>query len=180
MNRASAFRSAASRMPGALIHIAGNIASGSARNCLQRLARPHAALLARLPQHRRIVEASDRPRPCGRSGRRGSGRASTLRGGIERMAGAAGLEQRCCRLPRQRDRDSERERAAAPATIRDHAGGGSVSIITSRLVPDSPPQAWPGLPSIWRTLAFGLSLGNDVELLGHRDRSARSRCRRNR
>ena len=27
-------------------------------------------------------------------------------------------------------------------------------------LPDSPPQAWPGRPSIWRTLAFGLSLGN--------------------
>src|SRR5262245_50877099 len=43
----------------------------------------------------------------------------------------------------------------------DHAGG-LVSIMTRRFVPDSPPQAWPGLPSIWRTLAFGLSLGNAV------------------
>src|SRR5262249_8341971 len=35
-------------------------------------------------------------------------------------------------------------------------------ITTSRSVPDSPPHASPGRPSIWRTFAFFLSLGNVV------------------
>ena len=61
-----------------------------------------------------------------------------LRGRIERMAGAARFEQR--RIVRGGGalasmRKQKRERRP------NHAGGWSVSIMTSRLVPLSPPQA---------------------------------------
>ena len=53
------------------------------------------------------------------------------------MAGAAGLEQVRSAI---RDGDTRHQRKQQRRE-RDHAGGWSVSIITSRLVPDSPPHA---------------------------------------
>jgi len=37
-----------------------------------------------------------------------------------------------------------------------------VWIMTIRSLPDSQPQSSPGLPSSWRTLAFGLSLAKTL------------------
>src|SRR5687767_261603 len=78
------------------------------------------------------------------------------------MAGTARRKQRGAVLGRRAAADQARKNE--PGKAAGHAGGASVSIITSRLVPDSPPHAWPGLPSIWRTFAFGLSLGNDLNV----------------
>ena len=55
-NRTSAWRSAASSIPRIDIHNPGNIAAGSARKVSRRLRVPAQSVVARLAQHRRIVE----------------------------------------------------------------------------------------------------------------------------
>src|SRR5260370_19336810 len=71
---------------------------------------------------------------------------------------------RFARRPPLAGRDEKARAGQVICVTRDPADQYQSLITTSRPVPDSPPQASPGRPSIWRTLAERLSLGKVSKL----------------
>src|ERR1700682_1168936 len=129
---------------------------GIGEEAFEALGIPTQTVIARLAQHRRVIESGVAADPTPDHARKVRAGQSPL-GGIEAMAGAAGSEQPLAvflgargssRADRERYQDYEKSHA-----------GATVWITTSRLVPDSPPQASPGRPFICRTFAPALSLG---------------------
>ena len=118
---------------------------------------PAQTFVARLAQHRRIVERRDRRRSArpitparlgpGRPRSAGS-RLWQARQGVNARAPPSSAAAAASQQNRQQQQDREQSHA-----------GATVWITTRRSVPDSPPQVSPGRPSSCRTLAPGLSLG---------------------
>ena len=157
MKRASALRAATSRMPCALIHIAGNIASGSARNVSSVSSVQTRPSSRACSQRRGIVErriacdlAPDQTcevRP-----------AMIFADGSSEMARATGRKTAPHR-PRRRCLRSMTARNPSAADAIMPAAGASRSSPAGRCpIPRPRPRRLPS--SIWRTLAFGLLAGN--------------------
>src|SRR5262249_34196923 len=92
----------------------------------------------------------------------------------QRGGGQGGAGDRARKIHARRDHPATHGRLHRRGAAQGQEEGGLIRrrwpvfrqsrITTSRSVPDSPPHASPGRPSIWRTFAFFLSLGKVVKV----------------